>query len=69
MYNARQKGVTNMCAKMGRPKLDNPKATKFSVRMDDETLGKLNEIAKLKSVTRVQVIRDGIEIQYERIKK
>lgn len=58
-----------MCAKMGRPKLEHPKSTRFSVRLDDETVAKLDEVAKEKSVTRTDVLRKGIEIQYEHIKK
>lgn len=58
-----------MCAKMGRPKSEHPKSTQLGVRMDDETLAKLDEIAKLHSLTRVQVIRQGIELLYRHIKK
>ena len=63
------KGGEHMCAKMGRPKLDNPKGTKLNVRLDDETLVKLNEIAETNSLTRSQVIRQGIEFLYRHIKK
>lgn len=54
---------------MGRPKSDNPKATRFSIRLDDETLAKIDEIAKPNSLTRTQVIRQGIEFLYRHIKK
>ena len=64
-----EKGGEHVCAKMGRPKLEHPKSTQLTVRMDDETVAKLDEVAKEKSVTRTDVLRQGIEIQYERIKK
>lgn len=58
-----------MCAKMGRPKSEHPKNTKFSVRFDDDMLQKLDVVAKANSVTRTEALRQGIEIQYEHIKK
>lgn len=70
MYHIwRKGGDKNMCAKMGRPKLEHPKSIKLTVKMDDATLGKLDEVVKVNSVTRSDVLRKGIEIQYERIKK
>ena len=70
MYNAvTVKGVTNLCAKMGRPKSEHPKGTKLTVRLDDEVLEKLDMVAEAKSITRTEALRQGIEIQYEHIKK
>lgn len=69
MYNVCQKGVSNICAKMGRPKSDNPKGTQLGVRLDAESLAKLDMVAKANSVTRAEALRRGIEIQYEHIKK
>ena len=53
----------------GRPKSDNPKNIRIGVRMDKETLDHLDVVAKAKETTRVEVIRQGIEIQYQDIKK
>lgn len=64
-----RKGGEPVCAKMGRPKSDNPKSTKLTVRLDDETLAKIDEIAKPHSLTRVQVLRQGVELLYRHIKK
>jgi predicted transcriptional regulator len=49
----------------GRPKAENPKSTQLAVRIDDELLNKLDTLAKKMNVTRVQVIRLGIEKLYE----
>lgn len=64
-----RKGGEHVCAKMGRPKADNPKSTSLTVRLDDEVLAKVDEMAKAYSLTRVQVIRQGIECLYRHIKK
>ena len=58
-----------MCAKMGRPKLDNPKTIRLDVKIDKETLAKLDEITKTHSLTKGQVVRQGIELLYRHIKK
>lgn len=58
-----------MSPQMGRPKSKNPKSTQLAVRLDDVTLDKLDEVAKLNSETRVQTIRRGIEKLYSEIKK
>ncbi len=56
-----------MKSKMGRPKSDKPKSSQITVRLDDETLRKLDVIATKKSETRVQTIRTGIEKLYSEI--
>ena len=58
-----------MCAKMGRPKSEHPKSTCLTVRLDDETLNKLDAIAEINSVTRVEALRQGVDFLYNRIKK
>lgn len=50
-----------MSPRTGRPKIDKPKSTQLAVRLDDETLKKLDEVANANSETRVQTIRRGIE--------
>ena len=54
---------------MGRPKINNPKATQITVRLDDETLEKLDKSAEALNETRVQVIRRGIEKVFSDTKK
>ena len=54
---------------MGRPKAENPKDKQIGVRLDKETLEKLDECAKYYQETRVQILRRGIYKVYEDIKK
>jgi predicted transcriptional regulator len=56
-------------AKMGRPKSDNPKATQLTVRLDDETLAKLDENAKHHQESRAASLRRGIELINQAIEK
>ena len=56
-------------APMGRPKSDNPKSTQLAVRLDKETLEKLDACADAYGETRVQIIRRGIEKLFSDIKK
>lgn len=46
--------------KLGRP-TDSPKRHEIKVRLDDQSLQKLDEYCRMKGVTRVQGIRDGID--------
>ena len=54
---------------MGRPKSENPKSVQLAVRLDKETLEKLDACAEAYGETRVQAIRRGIEKLYSDIKK
>lgn len=54
---------------MGRPKSENPKATQIGVRLDDETLKKLDENAEFYGETRVDSLRRGIELLNKKIKE
>lgn len=58
-----------MSPRTGRPKSDNPKSTQLAVRLDDETLRQLDEIAKANSETRVQSIRRSIKSLYSDLEK
>lgn len=58
-----------MSPRTGRPKSQNPKSKQIAVRLDDETLNKLDEVAKANSETRVETIRRGIDKLYSEIKK
>ncbi len=44
-------------AKMGRPKIDNPKVNKISVRLSDEEHVKLIEFAKAHSMTKRKLLK------------
>lgn len=56
-----------MSPRKGRPKSDNPKSTQLAVRLDVETLEKLDEVAEINAETRVQTIRRGIEKLYSEL--
>ena len=58
-----------MSPRTGRPKSDNPKSTQITVRMDKETVEKLDALTEAYSVSRVDVIRSGIERLYSEIRE
>ena len=58
-----------MTAKMGRPKIDNPKSTQLAVRLDEELLKKLDENAKFFNESRAESLRRGVEFVNQAIKK
>lgn len=60
--------VIVMSPRTGRPKSEKPKSTQLAVRLDDETLGKLDEVAKANSETRVETIRRGINRLHSELK-
>ena len=51
-------------AKVGRPKIENPKVNKISVRLSDEEHEKLIEFAKEHSMTKAEVFKKGLEMVY-----
>lgn len=58
-----------MSPRTGRPKTDNPKSIQLAVRLDKNTLEKLDEVAIANSEKRVDTIRRGIEKLYSELKK
>ena len=48
---------------------DSPKNQMVRVRMDDDTVEKLNYLANRKQVSKSEIIRNGIAIQYEQQNK
>lgn len=54
---------------MGRPKTQNPKSTQLTVRLDKNTLEKLDACTNVYMETRVQIIRRGIEKVFSELKK
>lgn len=55
--------------KKGTKLTDNPKDYMLRVRMDKETVEKLDCIAEKMESTRSEVVRQGIEEQYQKLKK
>lgn len=58
-----------MSPKTGQKLTDNPKNTMVRVRMDKETIEKLDYLATEQNSDRSKIIRKGIEIQYESVRK
>ena len=58
-----------MSPRTGRPKSENPKTTQLAVRLDDETLKQLDEVAEKNSETRVETIRRGIKVLHSDLEK
>ena len=58
-----------MGIKKGTKLTDKPKDYMLRVRIDEETLVKLDEVCKADNKTRSEVVRNGIEEQYLKTKK
>lgn len=58
-----------MSPRMGQKIKDNPKDKSVRVRMDNETIEKLDYLATEQNSDRSKIIRHGIEIQYEQRNK
>lgn len=58
-----------MVAKVGRPASDNPKDYMLRVRLDRETLERLDECCEATGKSRSEVVREGIQEQHDKIKK
>ena len=54
-----------MSPRTGRPKADNPKDIRFSVRLDVETEAKLQMYCDKEGITRAEAIRKGIHLLLE----
>ena len=50
----------------GRPKSDNSKDTMLRVRIDDETVHKLELTSKELGISKSDVVRNGIENEYRK---
>ncbi len=55
--------------KKGTKLTDNPKDYMLRVRMDKKTVDKLDIICKNQEISRSEVVRNGIELQYQKLKK
>ena len=56
-----------MSPKMGQKLKDNPKDKRIQIRMDKETIDKLDYLASEQNSDRSKIIRQGIEMQYNLI--
>ncbi len=58
-----------MSPKMGQKLTDNPKDKRIEIRMDKETVKKMDCLVSEQNSDRSKIIRQGIEIQYEQRNK
>lgn len=54
---------------MGRPVAENPKNKLLQVRLDNDTYDKLEDCAKIKNANKSEIVRQGINLVYDDIKK
>lgn len=55
-------------AKIGRPKSENPKSNRFSIRLDDETQSKLDDYCDKHSISKGEAIRQGLQLLFKKKK-
>jgi len=55
-----------MSSRTGRPKSDNSKDTMLRVRIDAETVRKLEITSKELNITKSEVVRNGIRNEYQK---
>lgn len=58
-----------MSPKFGQKIKDNPKDTRIQIRLDKEMIAKLDCLVAEQNSDRSKIIRQGIEIQYNRRKE
>lgn len=58
-----------MSPKLGQKIKDNPKDTRIQIRLDKEMIDKLDCLVAEQNSDRSKIIRQGIEIQYDRRKE
>ncbi len=66
VWHKYNKGVTRkevmFMSPAGRPKADNPKSSRFSIRLDEETERKLKIYCEQHDITKGEAIRRGIHL-------
>ena len=55
--------------KKGTKLTESPKNTTFKVRFDEQTVKKLEYVSKKTKVSKSEVVRKGIELQYDALEK
>lgn len=58
-----------MCPRTGRPKIDNPKSERITVRFGAESLDTLNKYCEQEQIEKAEAVRRGIEKLKSDIKK
>lgn len=67
LVHTKKKGATKMGIPKGTKLTNTPKANRIAFRFDDETAKKLEYLAEAKNCTKAEIIRIGIEKQYEEL--
>jgi len=65
----KKKGGIDVSPRTGRPKSDNSKDTMLRVRIDEETVNKLDFTSRKLDMTKSEVVRNGIENEYQKALK
>ena len=50
-----------MSPRTGRPKIENPKNERITIRLDDDTLKKLNAYCSKEKIDKAEAVRRGID--------
>ena len=58
-----------MSPKTGRPPKDNPMTDRLQIRVNRDVIKKLDECATLQKTNRSEIVRQGIDLVYEKIKQ
>lgn len=58
-----------MSPRTGRPKAEKPKTIEVKARIDEETNNRLVDYCKKNNISRTEVVRKGINLVLEEIKK
>lgn len=61
--------MRELAPNIGRPKIENPKKNDTRIRMTDDEVKKLNYCCEKTGMTKSDVIRHGINLVYEQVKK
>lgn len=61
-----KRGGVILSQKVGRPKADNPKDVRYSIRLDVETEKRLSEYCIEHKISKGQAIRNGIDLLLKR---
>lgn len=69
VFSGRQKEVIKMSPRTGRPKSDNPKNERVTIRLDNDCSKTLNDYCKQEQVEKAEAIRRGINKLKSDIKK
>ena len=62
IINVWQKGGGSVAGNVGRPKAENPKSIRYSIRLDEETEKKLLDYCEKHKITKGEAIRRGIHL-------